>query len=92
MTAADIIATFARLGAELGDCGRMCDECAFKKGALANNDELTTQTCADILAYERGTFYCHKNDNGVLVDTTKPCAGFLYAEQFLKSISNGIQK
>jgi hypothetical protein len=76
---AELIASWARKGAELGvDCGRMCNECAFRPGSVAQSEPHNVSAAADCLAFE-GKFNCHKNDSE---DAGYPCAGFLYAKAF----------
>jgi hypothetical protein len=85
-TASKIITEYAKRGAKIKVLGRMCSECAFKPGTIANLDDLTTQTCADLLAYGGGRFFCHKLPEGVVIDQNKPCIGFMHANQFLNRL------
>lgn len=78
-TPAETIATWAREGARLGDCGHMCGQCAFKPGAAGNNEEHNVEKALQCLAWG-GQFNCHKNEEE---DAGYPCAGFLYAKQHL---------
>ena len=76
---ADMIAGWAQDGAALGvDHGRMCDECAFRKGSVAQTEEHTVSAAADCIAFY-GKFNCHENG---FEDAGRPCAGFLYAQEF----------
>lgn len=73
---AEMIAGWAREGAKTGiDCGKMCSECAFRPGSVAQSEPHNVDAAAMALAYN-GTFNCHKNG---FEDAGKPCAGFLYA-------------
>lgn len=79
MDTAELIASWARKGAELGvNCGKMCAECAFRPGSVAQQEPHNVQAAADCLAFY-GTFHCHKNG---FEDAGYPCAGFLYAKAF----------
>jgi hypothetical protein len=85
MSLKELIANAALKGAGMKhqeSFGRMCDDCAFKKGTEANNDEIAVQDAADCLAFT-GTFNCH---TGGLEDAGRPCSGFLYARQYTDSI------
>lgn len=87
MTPSELIASWAKKGATLGvDCGRMCDDCAFKSGTEANNDEYLMENVAyGAMQNPDAIFYCHKtSDHGILIDKTKVCAGFMYAKEFWK--------
>lgn len=74
-------------GAAIKRLGRMCKDCAFKKGTDAYNDEAAVQGAADCLAFF-GTFHCHTvTDAGDFIDAG-PCAGFEHAKQYLKKYDN----
>ena len=78
----EMLATAARNGASLGvDCGKMCGDCAFRVGSDANNDGVATEAALQCLMSE-GQFNCHTSD---FQNAGKPCAGFLYAQQWFKS-------
>lgn len=79
---ADLISGWARKGAKLSDHGRMCDECAFRKGSAAQSEPHNVNAAASCLAYY-GAFNCHKNG---YEDAGKPCAGFLYAKEYRDSV------
>lgn len=83
---ATTIREWAQAGAALGDCGKMCNDCAFKVGTAANNDPWTACAALECLVYEMGKFNCHNDD---LTDADKPCAGYLYAKQHLNKKING---
>lgn len=78
----ELLAIWARKGAALGDCGKMCSECAFRLNTVANLDAENIDIAAQCVAF-RGTFCCHKIDNP---ETMKPCAGFLYAKQYANTM------
>ncbi len=81
MDAANTISEWARKGAALGvDHGKMCNECAFKKGGLGNNEEHTVAKAIYCMAAE-GKFNCHNQGEGT--DAGKPCAGWLYAKSYV---------
>lgn len=83
---AETLSTLAQKGAALGNLGRMCDSCAFKKGSVTNSSEPhNTAKALECLAYF-GEFNCHKRDeDGKLQDKGNPCIGYKYAQQYLKS-------
>lgn len=61
----------------LGECGKMCDTCAFK---WEQDHHLTYFIAADQAAYAlmaEGEFNCHTWD---FKDAKKPCAGFQLAK------------
>lgn len=81
---ADRLSFMAIEGAKLGDCGRMCNSCAFRKGSVTQSEPENIDVAYETLAYQ-GLFHCHTRlEDGTLVDAGKPCAGFLYAKQYLK--------
>lgn len=89
MLTSDAMAEWAKKGAKLGDCGRMCDDCAFKKGTSANMDPGTVENFMlwFDLTNPDAKFYCHTNlPEGVLIDKTKVCAGFLYVRQYFEQL------
>jgi len=82
MAEKDIISEWARQGVELtkGKHGKFCNDCAFKKGTEANNDENIAIAAMECVAYKQQSFHCHTDefkDNGV-------CKGFLYALEIVK--------
>lgn len=83
----ELIASWARKGAELGDCGKMCSSCAFKLNSPANLEPHNVDAAAQCVAYH-GTFNCHIND---YQDAGHPCAGFLYAKQYVNLIDRQCQ-
>jgi hypothetical protein len=79
---ADLIAKWARNGAATGiDCGKMCDECAFRTGSAAQSEPHNVSAAATALAYE-GIFNCHING---FENAGHPCAGFLYAKAYFET-------
>jgi hypothetical protein len=86
--AKEILSDTAKKGAKEsnGKFGKMCSECAFKKGGAANNEPHNVDAALNCLAYG-GRFHCHAYDeNGVLIDGGKPCVGFQYAEYHVNSL------
>lgn len=79
-----LLADYAQKGAKLCDCGKMCNECAFKLNSPANLEEHNVDGAMSALAYE-GVFNCHIND---YEDAGEPCRGFLYAKQYFNNIYN----
>lgn len=79
----DKLSEWARKGAELGtDHGRMCAECAFRKGSVANEEPHNTEAAMQALAWE-GKFHCHPP--GGFGNADVPCSGFQYAKAYLDS-------
>lgn len=76
------IAKWARDGAKYGDCGRMCNDCAFKPGTAANKEAYTVEMAAQCVVYDMAKFNCHTPD---LKFIDKPCAGYLYAKQYFEN-------
>ena len=81
----ELIADWAKKGAAFGDCGRMCNDCAFRKGTEANNEEYTAAMAAQAVVYEMSKFVCHKEDDGKFIRLDIPCAGFQYARQYFEN-------
>lgn len=81
------IAELAKKGVKLGDCGRMCSECAFKENSAANLEENNVEKAVGLLeqiAYNENQnvqFNCH--EPGTYINANVPCKGFLYAKQYL---------
>lgn len=73
----------AHKGAALGvDHGKMCKDCAFRSNQEHTQDYVESVDGAfQMLAWE-GKFNCHTDAHE---DAGKPCAGFLYAKEYLKS-------
>ena len=91
----NILATWAQRGAASGiDCGKMCNDCAFKAGSDANNDDAATESALQSLQWD-GHFNCHTSN---FENAGVSCAGFLYAkhyvlsDQFLKDLRNGLRR
>lgn len=81
---ADLLARWAQAGAKFGDCGKMCSECAFKQGGIANSEPHNVEAALQCLA-GMGSFNCHTDSGNGLQDAGKPCVGFLYANQYWTS-------
>lgn len=81
----EIIAGWAQQGAKHGDCGKMCHDCAFRVQPDINYYSETVQSIAELLAYGNGEMNCHTAD---YQNAGRPCVGFLYAKQYLKSLEN----
>ena len=79
-----MLAENAKKGAALGvDCGKMCNDCAFKFNQPHTGDYLdAVNSAANMLSFE-GKFHCHTDDNQC---SDKPCSGFLYAKAYFDSI------
>jgi hypothetical protein len=88
MTDAEQLAEWAKKGAAMGDCGKMCTECAFKKGSITQVSEPHNVEAAKIALMWDGQFNCHVND---YQDAGKPCVGFLYAKQYWNNVAKGIE-
>lgn len=83
MINATILSDAAKKGAKIGNCGRMCNDCAFKSGTDANNDVAAVE--AAIYALCGGAiFHCHNPD---FTDAGTVCAGYKYALQYFDSLS-----
>lgn len=80
MTTNEIITIWARKGAARAKCGKMCEECAFRRGTVGNRSEVSVRDAADAVAYEMSTFHCHMGDMPV-------CSGFLYAKAYFETIA-----
>jgi len=65
-----------------GRHGRMCNDCACKKGSAANIDENALNALEQMLM-SGGQFNCHTPD---FQDTKRPCAGFLYIKSLFEEI------
>lgn len=63
---------------------KMCNDCAFKKGTDANNDETAVEGAGNCLSFY-GTFNCHRMEGDEMIDEGKPCAGFLFAKLQMES-------
>jgi len=61
----------------LGQCGKMCDTCAFKLDQKHNLDYLFAADQAAFQLMSEGEFYCHTHD---FKCADKPCAGFTLAK------------
>lgn len=82
METSELLANAAQSGAALGiDCGKMCNDCAFKVGTEANNDGIATEGAFGCIMSD-GDFYCHTPE---FQKGEKVCAGFLYAKKYFIS-------
>lgn len=84
----ELIAQAARKGAAMDGChGKMCGECAFKPGTIANLDEDNLMNVMGCLINNKN-FHCHIDELGnkegdqFFYDETPVCAGYLYAKQY----------
>lgn len=81
--AGKVFQDYANKEAAIKRHGRMCDDCAFKKGSEANSELETLWRVENCLIHESGEFNCHtkyKQDAG------KPCIGFLHAKEYLSAL------
>jgi hypothetical protein len=78
-------AEYASKGAKIKRCGRMCNDCAFRKGSEANTEAETLMKVESALIYGMAEFNCHTEHKQ---DAGKPCAGFLYAKQYFENKGN----
>ena len=78
----ELLAHFAKEGAKLGDCGRMCNECAFKLNSAANLESHNVELGFLALLTGRG-FNCHPQ--GGYGNAEKSCIGYKYADQHYKN-------
>src|SRR5262245_26733646 len=69
-------------GGDPSSCGRMCDDCAFKKGTAANTEAETLLKMESALIYEIASFNCHTDK---LQDAGIPCAGFQFAKHYIEN-------
>lgn len=76
-----VFAEYASKGAKIKRHGRMCNDCAFRKGSEANTEAETLIKVETALIYEMAEFNCHTEHKG---DAGKPCIGFLHAKEYLK--------
>lgn len=84
----DLLADAARKGAALGDCGRMCHDCAFHpKDDDVNMYAYAVQAAADSLAHY-GQFNCHTAE---YTDAGVVCKGFLYAKQYFDHLEKELR-
>ncbi len=81
---AESLADLAKAGAEkakaegkLGECGKMCHECAFKWDQPHTLQYFLAADQAAGMLMSGGSFHCHTHD---YKDAGKPCAGFLLAK------------
>lgn len=79
-TTGEILAEMARKGAQMGNCGKMCVDCAFTIQPDINNYAETCENALEMLAAGRGTMNCHTDTYG---DAGTPCIGFQYAKRYV---------
>lgn len=79
----EVLCNMAKKGAQIKNLGPMCNDCAFRPGTDPNNDEITMGIVEGQLLWE-GQFNCHITD---APDHNQACIGFLYATQYLESLS-----
>lgn len=81
---AKIISDHAAKGAAKGiDCGKMCNDCAFKYNQEKTKDYYEAVDGAVLMLVQSGKFHCHTESHE---DAGKPCAGFLYAQLYFDSV------
>lgn len=83
---ATVISSLAIKGAKIKRHGRMCNECAFKKGSITQTEPHNIVAAADCVAHY-GQFNCHVQGQPGK-DAGKPCVGFLHAMEYQKSIED----
>lgn len=76
------IAELARNGAQLGNCGKMCSDCAFKHPQPLTQDYLNAVDGSVRILLMAGVFNCHTEDHE---DAGRKCAGMEYANQYLET-------
>lgn len=79
--AGETFAKYASEGAKIKRHGRMCNDCAFRKGSEANTEPETIMKVEHALIYGMAEFNCHTEHKQ---DAGKPCAGFLHAKEYFK--------
>lgn len=72
------LAEMARKDAALGDCGKMCHDCAFKHPQPPTQDYYNAIDGAVKVLLMGGHFNCHTEDHE---DAGRACVGMLYATQ-----------
>ena len=77
------ISEHAQKGAMLGNCGKMCSDCAFKFEQPHDVSYLKSVDDAVLMLMQDGKFHCHSENHE---DAGTPCIGFQYAQQYFKSI------
>jgi hypothetical protein len=84
--AGEYFADLANKGAAIKRHGRMCDDCAFRKGSEANTEAETLMKLESAL-YGMAEFNCHTEHKQ---DAGKPCVGFLHVKEYLKIPRHGM--
>ena len=80
------ISSVARKGAEIENCGKMCNECAFREGSEANKEIWTIAKAEHALLNEL-PFNCHiHNPDGTFSDAGKECTGMKYARKYFANL------
>lgn len=79
------IAEVARKGAALGDCGKMCSDCAFKHPQPPTQDYYDAVDGAMAVLVMGGKFNCHTEDHE---DAGRECVGYAYCKQYMDSIED----
>lgn len=87
----ELISEAAKKGAMINPClGKMCTDCAFKKGTDANNDEDAVNAAMECIAGNDIKFHCHTMKDGKLVDNG-PCAGYLFAKIYFDKMDRELE-
>lgn len=79
---ASYIASLARKGALLGDCGKMCTDCAFKYPQPLTQEYFDAVDGALKVILMGGIFNCHTDNHE---DAGHICAGMAYANQYIET-------
>lgn len=74
------VAELAKAGAKLGNCGKMCKDCAFKHPQPKTEDYTQAVDDAVFQIAWGGGFHCHTDDKQ---DAGCDCVGFKYANLYL---------
>lgn len=84
-----LLVEVARKGAQLGSCGRMCSDCAFRIGHQLTEEKLEGLNNAAYALATYGRFICHTREDPV-TNKFPTCAGFLYAKQYFDNLEKSI--
>jgi hypothetical protein len=76
-----ILAKWARAGAKITDCGKMCNDCAFKIQPDINGYSAAVNAALQAVTWG-DTFHCHTPE---YTDAGVTCKGFLYAQAYIES-------
>lgn len=85
----EILAAMAQKGATMGNCGKMCTDCAFRLQPDINHYAKTCEEALDLLATGQGRLNCHTPD---YEDAGTPCVGFMYAKQYCDALDRENEK